>query len=81
MFTFIWFFCFIPRRYLWELLPVPERNETLVILVPAGAPPCELLSTIRGPAMHFEAECRVVPARDHMHPTFLIVYRFNLRTV
>ena len=47
MFTFILFVCFIPRRYLRELLPVPERNETLVVLVPAGAPPCELLSTIQ----------------------------------
>ena len=41
MFTFIWFFRFIPRRYLRELLPVPERNETLVVLVPC-APPCEI---------------------------------------
>ena len=57
-----------------------------MVVVPAGAPPCELLSTIRGPATHCEAECRVVPARDnmnldyrdHMHHTFLVVYRFNL---
>ena len=65
MFTFIWFFRFIPRRYLRELLPVPERNETLVVLVPC-APPCE----IRGPATHFGifgADCRVVPARDNMN--------------
>ena len=43
--TLILSFRFIPRRYLRELLPVPERNETLVVLVPC-APPCE----IRGPA-------------------------------
>ena len=47
MFTFILFVCFIPRRYQQEVLPVPERNETLVVLVPAGAPPCALLSTIQ----------------------------------
>ena len=45
-----------------SLLPAPERNETLVVLVPC-APPCE----IRGPATHFEAECRVVPARDNIN--------------
>ena len=65
MFTFILPFCFIARRCHWKLLPTPERNETLVVVVP-GAPPCEILSTIRGPATHFEADYRVVPARDNM---------------
>ena len=65
VYAYLLSFRFIPRRYLRELLPVPERNETLVALVPC-APPCE----IRGPATHFGifgADCRVVPARDNMN--------------